>query len=109
MNTVEILIRPSAEEERVGVGEYLSGLRHSGVRRGPAAVLKTVAWVFVGASGCLHHAIQAQIGADHDATHRRLLLTTLFQKPGKQYTNKDARTVATAMRMAFLTLDVAMP
>jgi hypothetical protein len=37
------------------------------------------------------------------------VVVATFQKPGSQRTNNEARIVATAMRMVFLTVEASMP
>src|SRR4029077_6609709 len=68
-HAVEILIRTSAQQQRAGGGEYLTGLRHRRVRSRPAAVLEAIAGVLIRTPGSLHDAVEAHVGTDNNFTH----------------------------------------
>ena len=69
---VELLVRPAAEQHRAASSHPLADhLAHDliPVGSGPAAVGEAAAWVFIGATRTLHHAIERYVVVHDELAH----------------------------------------
>src|SRR5262249_53757706 len=74
-DTVKVLVGPSAKQQDASSSSAICGLccreqsLHRGVWGGPSTIGKPAAEVFIGAPGCLHDAVERQIGSHYYSAH----------------------------------------